>query len=137
MNNFGKCEQIVNHSQIVLKEKRSKITFENGFHKNVRIIKIDGCVITEGLRCDYLVITENKIENYVELKGSNILHAVKQLEQTISKVSEDPTRWVKYCFVISTRCPLLTTKIQNIKYIFKKQYNAKLIIKNLQCQHEF
>ncbi len=137
MRTFGRCEEISNNSQIVLKEKHSKITFENASHKSIRIIKIDGCVIKEGLRCDYLVIPDTQIENYVELKGSDVSHAVKQLEQTISKVSEDRTKCEKYCFIISTRCPLLTTKIQNIKHIFKKQYNAKLVIKNLHCQHEF
>ncbi len=135
MQSFGKCEEMKNDPLIPLGEKRCKITFKNGSHKNVRVIEIDGCVITEGLRCDYLVIPENGIEHYVELKGSDIFHAVKQLKRTITEVSEDPRHGKKYCFIVSSRCPTTSAKIQNIQYKFKKEFNSTLTVKNMNCEH--
>ena len=43
--------------------------------------QIDGAVIRTGLRCDYLLINEDKSDAYlIELKGTDIVHAVDQLE---------------------------------------------------------
>lgn len=136
MHNFGKCERMVNWSCIVLKQKQSKITFINESQNDVRVIEIDDCVITNGLRCDYLVISNLEIEHFVELKGSDVNHAVKQLARTILQVSINPNKGVKYCFIISSRCPLLTAKIQNLKLMFKKKYNSILIIKNNKYEHQ-
>ena len=45
--------------------------------------QIDGAVIRTGLRCDYLLINEDKSDAYlIELKGTDIVHAVDQLEAT-------------------------------------------------------
>lgn len=45
--------------------------------------QIDGAVIRTGLRCDYLLINEDKSDAYlIELKGADIVHAVDQLEAT-------------------------------------------------------
>ena len=43
--------------------------------------RIDGEVIRDGLRCDYLLMNEDKSDAYlIELKGTDIEHAVDQLE---------------------------------------------------------
>ena len=45
--------------------------------------KIDGCVITQGIRCDFLLINEEtKIAYLIELKGSDLIKATQQLENT-------------------------------------------------------
>lgn len=73
-----------------------------------------------------------KIEIYIELKGSDILHAVKQLESTISLLSDNPQTIKKLCFVVSTRVPKQTTNIQQLQSKFKKKFNASFRIKNIQ-----
>lgn len=71
------------------KGKTYKITFT--VIKPSAVYAIDGNIITEGDRCDKLVlvqsnITQNKwIEIFVELKGTDVDHAVKQLKATIDK----------------------------------------------------
>jgi len=71
------------------KGKTYKITFT--VIKPSAVYTIDGNIITEGDRCDKLVlvqsnITQNKwIEIFVELKGTDVDHAVKQLKATIDK----------------------------------------------------
>jgi len=130
------CVEVVKHSRIVLEEESSKITFLNPKQIEVRKIRIDGCVIKEGIKCDYMIITiHNGYEYYIELKGSDVDHALKQIERTITLVSSNQQRITKHCFIISTRCPLASPKIQDIKIKFKKQYNANLIIKNILLEH--
>ena len=135
MRDFGKCEEITTSPQIVLEEERSKIIFLNKSRQNVRRIRVDGCVLTEGVRCDYLIIPENGKEHFIELKGNNVAYAAKQIEESIRQISESPQLSEKYGFIISTRCPLLSSEIQALKLKFKKRYNSLLIIKNIQYQH--
>lgn len=51
--------------------------------------QIDGAVIRTGLRCDYLLINEDKSDAYlIELKGTDIVHAVDQLEATAQTLKQ-------------------------------------------------
>ncbi|NEO78051.1 hypothetical protein [Moorena sp. SIO4G3] len=126
------CEEYKDDKKIVLSENRSKLTFLNPQGDKIRIIKVDGCAIVDNktLRCDYLLVPTNKVEIYVELKGSKIKHAVEQIESTIKLLSYNPQTIKKLCFVVFTRFgpPKLRTNIQNIKSKFNKKYNAKLIV---------
>jgi len=136
MNISNRCKTATSSSKIVCEEKASKITFVNASHQEVIKILVDGCAITEGARCDYLVLNGQGKEHFVELKGSDVSHAVEQLEASINILSANP-RSEKLCFIVSSRCPLLTTKIQDLKARFKKKYNATLIIKSRIYEHNF
>jgi len=135
MRTFGKCETRVRDRRIVLRERRRKITFLNPAHQVVRRVQIDGCVITEGLRCDYLLIAKRTSEHYVELKGCDVGHAVSQLEATIVAVSEDAQGAPKYAYVISSRCPLMASDIQKLKLSFRRSFNSTLVVKNSRYEH--
>ncbi|CAD5965166.1 hypothetical protein PCC9214_03445 [Planktothrix tepida] len=120
----------------LFQENKSKFVIENPNQFKVCVVQVDGCAIKEGRCCDYLVIPDEldikkRLEIYIELKGSKILHAIEQLEATIKQLSDDPAKQEKVCIIISTQCPLATTEIQNFKRDFKKKYNAKLEVKNI------
>ncbi len=136
MKRFPDCEIIKNDPIIPLEEKQSKIIFENPERIEVCLLEVDDCAIQQGIRCDY-ALTGKLIEDefYVELKGRDVKHAFKQLETTIQQISEDPKKQPKHCFIISTRCPLNGPEIQKMQKLMKKQYTAKLIIKNRQHKH--
>jgi hypothetical protein len=134
MRSLPECEEYKTDAKIVLQENKSKITFLNADRNKILIIKVDDCVIKEGetLRCDYAIIPCDEVEIYVELKGSDILHAVKQIESTISLLSSNPQRIRKLCFIVSTRVPKQTTSTQQLQSQFKKKFNASFRIKNIQ-----
>ena len=133
----SECIEITKNKKIVFKENKSQIIFENQNSLKVEKIKVDGCAIKEGIKCDYMIkIAKLDLEIYIELKGKDIDHALKQLETTIKKLSENYLKKTKICFIISTRCPSMTAKIQNFKKKFKKNYNARLTIKNLNCSYK-
>lgn len=57
------------------------------------IFKVDGQIITEGLRCDKFVVVKNdqkSVAIFLELKGGGINHAIEQLESTIKHLIFKP-----------------------------------------------
>jgi hypothetical protein len=135
----NECKSLSNSRKIVIRDKGSKnpvcIVFMNKSSLNVDIIDVDDCVIKSGVRCDYLLIL-NDTEYYVELKGSDVSHAVKQIERTVKLLSKKPKTQPKHCFVISSRCPLSGTEIQEIQLKFKKHYNSSFRVKNTYYEYE-
>lgn len=127
------CIFIRNDKVISLKENKSCFRFLNPDQKEVKCIVVDGGAITDGFRCDHLLIDANKMEHFIELKGRDIPHAVEQLEASIQQLSSN--NGFKYSFIVSTRCPLSGSDIQIFKKKFKQKYHSELIIKNLLCEH--
>lgn len=130
------CVRITKDHKIALEEKASKIILVNDQRATVTIIQVDGCAINEGVRCDFLVVSALHKEHFIELKGGNIDHALAQLERSIEILSVDQQKQMKCSFIISTRCPLTTTKIQELKLKFKQKYNSTLVIKNKYYEHQ-
>jgi hypothetical protein len=130
------CTETKKDSKILLTENRMKMTFLNSNRKVVKVVTVDGCAITKGIRCDYLVINERDDEFFVELKGTDIRHACDQLATSIKQLSANPTQKAKHSFVISSRVsPAIRTNIQILQIRFKNNFNCRLIVKNQ--QHEF
>ena len=81
----------INQKIIVSSENKKTHTANNVEGCNVFQYKIDGDIIpttSPEVRCDYLVENETKQTAYlIELKGTNLLHAVEQIEATINKYS--------------------------------------------------
>lgn len=142
MKEFQGCETVTSDPDIVVsdpgsKNKRSKFRLRNSKRNSIKVIQVDSCAIKNGIRCDYLLILPNKKELYVELKGSDVKHAVKQIARSIDLLSCNCQSVVKLCFIASTRCPINSTDIQILKKKFRKEYNAKLIIKNGEIIYNF
>lgn len=108
---------------IVCEEHNKKILFDcNGeiFYKVI----IDGGVVsnnTTELRCDFMVIQDDEtIELYVELKGQDIAHAVKQIIQTIKNHGSKRAR-KRYTAIVTSTTPRKNTALDNAKMLLKKE----------------
>ena len=81
------CE--IKQKKIVSKENQKVHTAINIDECNVFQYKIDGDIIPSSsseIRCDYLLENETKLTAYlIELKGTDLPHAVEQIEATIKK----------------------------------------------------
>lgn len=132
-----KCSENTKNKIIVLTDKGSygKMTFNNPSQKNITKIRVDGCLIKDGRKCDYLVINHDQTEHFVELKGTKIYDACEQIELTIKALSKSIHKKLKYSFIVSSACPLITTDVQKLKIHFKKNYNCILTVKNIDCKH--
>ena len=122
------CSEFLQHKKITLGGVRtSTLYLLNPQGRRVEKIQVDDCAITEGLRCDWLVLLNDMIskeEIFVELKGSDIYHAVEQLKASVEKLSADRTRFPKRCLVAFSRNPMFQTDVQNCMKRFKKEFNA-------------
>lgn len=135
MRNFRDCEKINSDLNIVVldpssRNNRSKFRLYNPKRAYIKIVQVDDCVIREGVRCDYLLILPDGEEFYIELKGANVQHAVKQIARSIETLACDCQSTSKQCFIASTRCPISSAEIQNLKKKFRHKYNAQLTIQN-------
>jgi len=129
-----KPECVVTHNkpEFTLSEERSKVEFKNPKRYEIKEVKVDGCVIVDNneKKCDYLVnIEEVRLSIFVELKGSKVMTAIEQLENTHSHLFPHCYSKVKW-FVSSTRCPLSSTQIQVQRDRIRNKYKAELEVKN-------
>ncbi len=129
-----KCRQKRRDQKIVLKEKRSKIVFENPQRLEIEVIQVDECAIRDGKRCDHLVLRQNPQEEYfIELKGSDIQKAFDQLARSIKLLSTSPPEGRRECIVVTRRVPRLVPRIQKAQKRFRKD-SIDLKVENSPCR---
>lgn len=121
---------ITSDSKIVLEENCRKIIFENPCMVDYKKVHIDGVVIKEGERCDYLLTSADECEEYfVELKGKDVIKACSQLKMTIKNVGQYTGN--RKSFIICTHVPpATTTEIQKQKKEFFNKFSSTLTIKS-------
>ena len=94
---------------IKYEENKSKVTFHNLSQKEYECIRVDGCAITDGIRCDYLLRrSEEELEYFIELTGRNVGHAIDLLRASIKQLSADVTNKANKAFIITTKSFPLT-----------------------------
>ena len=78
------------YPSFVSSENGCKHEAKNPSRKVVRQFMVDGGVFPKGsgpLRCDWLILNDtDQHAYYIELKGSDIPHAIEQIEATIREV---------------------------------------------------
>jgi hypothetical protein len=134
MMNFGNCERETTQSILVLREHKSRLIVKNSRNEKIKQVRIDGCVVTEGQRCDFLIIGVDNSEYFVELKGCDVDHAIKQLETTIKLLGSKAKSVKRHSIIVSTRCPLSSPKIQKWQIYFWKNFASELTVKNCVCE---
>jgi hypothetical protein len=120
---------------IVFREKNKRIAFENAQAVTVREVHLDNEALPPdfGPRCDGVLVCPAEVpnhEHYVELKGSDVGHAVEQLRNSLQKLSRDVARQPKSCYVISSRVPRAGTDIQRFQRQFHRQYVSMLYVRS-------
>jgi hypothetical protein len=142
---YGDCVTQSSNRIITAEENKRKLIIRNDQGKVIRKIKVDGCLIAKtdpSLRCDYLFeIDESKTKVnvkviYLELKGEGVKHAYDQLVATIERFSAIHHDCEKECFIVSSKVPRLTTSVQQLTTMMRKnkKINAKLTVKNNQAE---
>lgn len=112
-------------SQIVLKEKKSKITLLNPDKKLYHEVKVDGDLYafteTNEKKCDYLEIGEETSDAFfIELKGVDIDTAYEQLLASAQNINVGNVT-KKIAIVVSPHIPRENVKLQKYLKLCKKQ----------------
>lgn len=127
------CVKDCADANIVFEQNRRRVCFYNPNRQICKCVQVDGCAITEGIRCDNMLTShDERCEYFVELKGTDVKHAIEQLRvsiQTLGEFTDD-----RSAYVVSTNvAPALTTTIQRAKRDFRTKLQAELIIKEKQA----
>ncbi|MBF0457296.1 MAG: hypothetical protein HQK99_05310 [Nitrospirae bacterium] len=113
-------EYDVNEEIICAEENDKEFIIDNASLKKIMKIKIDKCVITKKdkqPRCDYLFIDcDDKILYFVELKGTDILWAIKQIEMTFDKFDRNT-----FCIRSTSINAYIVTSAKNIPNILSEE----------------
>ena len=130
----GICGKDCADANIVFEQNRRRVCFYNPNRQICKCVQVDGCAITEGIRCDNMLTShDERCEYFVELKGTDVRHAIEQLRvsiQTLGEFTDD-----RSAYVVSTNvAPALTTTIQRAKRDFRTKFQAELIIKEKQAE---
>lgn len=122
-------------SNIKFEEQKSKIVFVNKSKKSCLKVDVDGGVVPsveQSLRCDKLLVEKSTpLFCFVELKGGDIVHAIKQLEVSLVDSRLNPVcDQQKLAFVVGKNhypasSPLIQKGMKRISSL-----NAKLIVAN-------
>lgn len=83
--------------------------------------RVDGVIIKQGNKCDYLLLNNDKRTAYfIELKGSDLVWAAKQIEATQQILQKDLEAYSKEYRIVASRC-----KTQEIESAEFKKYRFK------------
>lgn len=99
----------------------------NNRHSVVTHYQIDGVVITNGNRCDYLLINEDTETAYlIELKGSDLVWAAKQLESTEKALASQLAKYKnKQYRIVANKCK--TQEIRSSEFLkYKMRWGKRL-----------
>lgn len=127
---MSNCIQSVTHSQIKCEEKQSKFILLNPEHKSVDYITVDGCMYPRGhheLCCDY-ALNFDETTVFVELKGSDIAYAIKQILAT-NQDAKFSINTNKSAVIVTSKMPKDDSSLKQQKINLKKQ-NIKLMAGN-------
>lgn len=128
--NRSRCHE--KKQRIAVQENKSKYIANNLNRNTIYLYKIDGDIIpssTSELRCDYLLENETNMDLYfIELKGTDLKHAIDQIYATIQRYQYIIQKYtVKPRIVYQSN----THAIQDSKVRkFRKQYKLSIIKTN-------
>ncbi len=102
------CIRFCNDKNIPLKDPdgrgNSIYRIINSDKKEVAIHTIDGCLVQEGERCDYLVVVNDILKAfYVELKGHDINKAMKQVISTFHLYKDKNKSYLQLGRIVPTK----------------------------------
>lgn len=122
------CIADTNNSIEKFEENRSALKIHNKNRIKLSRRKVDGCLISDGIKCDWLLVDEkSKTEIYIELKGCDVAHAVKQICKTVELLSDKAEK--KWGYVICTRSPMSATEIQRATKSVAKSHGLFLRVR--------
>lgn len=119
------CISLKNDKKIRINDAGKKVVFLNEEKSEYEVVRVDGCFITEGKRCDFFLKNTGMASVFIELKGKNIEEACEQLKVTASNKKILTKKEKKNGFlVVCSRYPRFDTYIARYKEYFAVQHKS-------------
>lgn len=128
-----KCIEMSNEPALHVSEKGIGATFVNRRRRELRKIKYDGChcrVAGEG-RADFIVGFDRLIDVIIELKGSDLKHALVQVTDTLGRWRGDAIHYPRIvCLIVFGHTfPRMSSKLGVLEREFLDDHNTLLWIR--------
>ncbi|MDR2652297.1 MAG: hypothetical protein LBC68_08295 [Prevotellaceae bacterium] len=127
--------QSSNDGTIVCKENVSKYIYKYKSGEKFMRVQIDGGLISDQNtpKCDYLLLNytrKNETPHYhsifIELKGSDVIHACEQISKTIEQVGNKLTGSILHARIVASKISDTKIQINKKKEEFMKKYQCFL-----------
>src|SRR5690348_9247824 len=129
----NECIEFTNKPSLHVDERGIGATFGNPRRKELRKIKYDKCYFRalEDGRADYIVGYADDIDVILELKGSDLKHALTQVSDTLNRWRGDPIhyRQITCLIVFGHTFPRMRSNIGVIEREFLNQHRTLLWIR--------
>ena len=99
---------------ISISENRKKYLLHNDLRNNMAVFHVDGAMVQDKntIKCDNLVLDTTGMKAiFVELKGTDLAHALQQINQTIDMMRDDISNCTKYARIVTSN----RTNVPNIR----------------------
>lgn len=101
-------------------------------------VRVDGCLIRGKPAADWILSRADKGDVAIELKGSDVDHALCQIEATLDFWTKGGYSSGKLAaLVVCSRYPAIDTKIQRAKVALSKKYSAPLHVVTRNLEYTF
>lgn len=114
------CTWEVTDKLLVVKENKCKCVFSNPNQHLLTKIKVDGCQITDGIRCDYLILDHCHNEYFVELKGKICLMLLNNWKPVSSNYQPPTIQLKKRLLLYQAVIPPMTLRYKELKLCSRK-----------------
>jgi len=107
----GECREETTAKNVTRQERKKRYNLLNPKRYKVTVFKIDGGIVRneeDVLACDYLFIvhkTKSKAAIFVELKGKDVYHAIKQITNSMDMFAGDFLETEKIARIICQSVP--------------------------------
>lgn len=98
--------------------------------------KIDGMIITKGSRCDFVLINESdQIAYLIELKGSKLSDAARQLEATANTLKNDLDQYDLRYRIVSSKSK--TQQIESAEFKkYREHWKSRLVYRTNEIEEK-
>ncbi len=136
------CTTKTTASNVTVSENGRSANFLNPQKEEILKIRIDGCLVKEGKRCDWIVSKPNCVDVLVELKGTDVDHAVEQIMATLSfwipnSYFDKDNTFKLAGLIVCSQYPKIDTKIQRAKLAIAKKYRVPLHVRARNLDYSF
>ena len=118
---FPDCFDFANqqHATVVCSDRKSatKYIYDNKSSDSLTKYRVDGCLIADaGAKCDSLLLNCTKKKSFfIELKGSDLIRAVEQIDRSVDLLLSSLTDFSINARIVLTRVNI--TDLRNTKYL--------------------
>lgn len=132
------CSEITTDSKIKVEECGRKAVFLNEDRHSYVRTKVDGCLVEGSPASDWVVSRQQLGDVIVELKGTDVSHAITQVTATAALWENSDRRCgALAALIVCSQYPRIATGIQRAKERFKREYRAPLHVVSRNREYRF